>query len=420
VLTRLAKNRCEASDRRVAYVLNGFPVLSETFILNEIIELRRQRVEVHIFSLYRIDGNIVHTDAAGLATETAYLENIGRRRKLTALVRLFLTHPVRLMKTAYYVTQKRDRTLVWSLKQAVYLASEVTRLRVGHMHSHFAMEAAERAMLAGMLTGIPYSVAAHAVDIYVYQRMLREKMNRAKFVVTESAYNKNYLLQYNQGSPGQRIHVIRLGIDPDAFARNGKRPERPRLECALRIVSVARLVEKKGLTYLIHALGRLRREGLDTRATIVGDGPQREGLAELIAHHGLESAVLMVGAKDSDAVKGFLGEADLFVLPCIIATNGDRDGTPTALVEAMAMGIPVVSTTVAGIPEIVPPTAGFLVPPKDSVALADAIKTIYRMEHTTRNEMGKHGREYVLKHCNLKTETQKLVELFLAAPKPGG
>lgn len=399
---------------RVAYFLNAFPKLSETFVLREIIELKKQGVQVHIFSLLRLKEGTQHTEAASLIKETTYIADVGRRTKIKSLVYLLCTHPLRLVKTLGFVRRRRDRALTWSLKQSIYLARELRRRKVRHIHAHFALDAAEYAMLVNMLTGIPYSFAAHAVDIYVHQRLLREKMNYAKFIVTECNYNKMYLEQYNEECVGERIHVIRLGIDPAVFTCSNMAARVQKRDHPLHIVSVARLVEKKGLGHLIEALGLLKREGLHLQASIVGDGPERRALTELIGRHGLDSSVYLVGAKDTDGVQAYLREADVFVLPCIVAANGDRDATPTVLAEAMAMGVPVISTCVAGIPEVIPESAGVVVPPKDCVALAKAIKTIYRMGYAGRAEAGNHGREYVLKHCNLHEETKKLVGLFLA------
>jgi len=398
----------------IAYFLNAFPQLSETFVLNEILWLKKQGVNVLIFSLRHADEGVTHKEAEALISDTTYVCDKGKKAKIPCLVRLLLTKPLRLFKTVRFVKRKNDKRLIWSFKQAIYLAAEVTRLSVQHIHAHFALEASEHAMLVGMLTGIPYSFTAHAIDIYVHQRMLRDKMNYTKFVVTGCNYNKKYLIQYNPGFPGERIHIIKIGVNPDAFTRDNKPTETEKSGDGLHIVSVARLVEKKGFSYLIDALGVLKRKGLKFQATIVGGGPKQRTLADLIQWYKLGSVVHLAGPKDTDEVKTLLRTADVFVLPCIITDNGDRDATPTALIEAMAMEVPIISTTVAGIPEIVPRNAGILVPPKDSMALAKAIETIYQMGNSERKAMGANGREHVLQYCNLVKETKSLAELFLA------
>jgi len=184
------------------------------------------------------------------------------------------------------------------------------------------------------------------------------------------------------------------------------------LGAPLRLVSISRLVEKKGLIYLIDALAVLRDEGLEYQSIIVGDGPELKNLESLIKAHQLGSRVQLLGAKDSDQIKKILDDADIFILPCIITDRGDRDATPTAIIEAMAVGIPIISTTVAGIPEIVSKNAGILVPPRDSLALGKAIRTVYKMGDKERREMGRQGQQYVMTHCNIESEARKLIGLF--------
>jgi glycosyltransferase involved in cell wall biosynthesis len=261
------------------------------------------------------------------------------------------------------------------------------------------------------LSGLPYSMAPHAVDIYVYQRFLRDKMNHAKFIVTECQYNKDYLAGYNAQYSKERIQVQRLGFNLEKFKLKNN-VDQESLGAPFRLVSVSRLVEKKGLIYLIDALAVLRDEGLEYQSIIVGEGPELKNLESSIKTHQLGSRVQLLGAKDSDQIKKVLDDADIFILPCIITDRGDRDATPTAIIEAMAVGIPIISTTVAGIPEIVSKNAGILVPPRDSIALGKAIRTVYKMGNKERREMGRQGQQYVMTHCNIESEVRKLIGLF--------
>ncbi len=395
----------------VVYLLEAFPKLSETFILNEMLEMRRQGIDVRIYSLDQLNESTVHKEALPLIKDTVYLDKIGKKEKLLSLLYLLLTGPLRAFKTFRYVSGKNAEELKWSLRTSFFLAREVQRLGARHIHAHFALEAAEHAMLVSMLSGVPYSMAPHAIDIYVFQKFLRDKMNHAAFIATECQYSKDYLAHYNPQYPKERIHVQRLGFNPDTFKSRGN-IDKKASNTPFQLVSVSRLVEKKGLMYLIDALAALRDEGLEFRSLIVGEGPEYENLESSIKAHQLESKVQLLGAMDSDQVKKVLDMADVYILPCIITDSGDRDATPTAIIEAMALGIPIISTTVAGIPEIVSKDAGILVTPRDSVALAKAIRTVYEMGDQERREMGEHGRQYVLTHCNIETEVKKLLGLM--------
>jgi len=411
MLATLDNRNNSYKDLTVVYLLNAFPQLSETFILNEIREIKRQGINVRIYSIGQVEATTVHKEALPLIKDTVYLGKIGKKEKVLGLIYLLLTRPLRFFKTLLYVIQKNDQELKWSLKNSFFLAREVKRLGAQHIHAHFALEAAEHAMLVGMLSGLPYSMSPHAVDIYVYQRFLRDKMNHAEFIATECQYSKDYLAQYNTQYPKERIYVQRLGFNLEKF-KPGNNVNQESLGAPLRLVSISRLVEKKGLIYLIDALAVLRDEGLEYQSKIVGDGPELRNLESSIKNHQLGSRVQLLGAKDSDQIKKILDDADIFILPCIITDRGDRDATPTAIIEAMAIGIPIISTTVAGIPEIVSKNAGILVPPRDSIALGKAIRTVYKMGDKERREMGRQGQQYVMTHCNIESEARKLIGLF--------
>lgn len=396
---------------RVAYFLQTFPSLSETFVLNEIVELDRRGVEVRIISLSRCDEGVVHKIALPLISRTTYMDDIGRKEKWRGLLHLLWRHPWRLLRTLAFVWRRRhDPVLVWYFKQSLALARRLERERMRRIHAHFACEASDCALLVSMLTGLPFSLCVHAVDIYVRPRWLREKMDQAAFVMTVCQYNKEYLLGYHPSVPDERLHVIHLGIDGARFHPSESHVRREGE--LLHIVSIARLIEKKGLIYLIEALGMLKREGLSFRATIAGDGPERHRLVREAREQGIEERVRLSGPVDTDGVRALLDETDLFVLPCVVAENGDRDATPTVLEEAMAMGVPVISTTVAGIPEIIPSRAGILVPQRDATALAKAIRGIADLDDEARRAMGRSGRDHVLAHFSLEQQVEKLIALF--------
>jgi colanic acid/amylovoran biosynthesis glycosyltransferase len=361
----------------VAYVLRKFPVLSETFILNEMLELEAQGVTLHVFSLMPPNDPRFHEDLPKLKARITYLPRGSELRKLLRhhgrLVRQ--SRGVYLCALGHTVTRGRPK-LLWRFLQAGYIANEARRLKVTHIHAQFANHPTTVAMLASRLAGIPYSFTAHAMDLFkaqVDRRILARKVAAARFVATVSEFNVAYLREAAPG-PAGKVVLIPCGIDLDRFAPNGTPPLEP-----FRILSVARLVEKKGLPVLVEACRLLQARGLDFRCDIVGKGILRPRLESLIAEGGLTGRVRLLGPATQGEVREHYRASHLYVLPCVIAADGNRDGLPVSLLEALASGLPVISTPVTGIPEVVRHEHnGLLVPSDDALALADAIAAVAR------------------------------------------
>ena len=397
---------------KVSYLLNAFPKLSETFILNEIWELKKRGVDIFLVAMGRSNEGVLHAKAEAIAHEMTFLDEMSRKRKFENVVLACFLHPFRLFQTIAFIRKRFKKGKRWTLQQALYLSGELIRNDVKHVHAHFAMDAAEKAMLASLCTGISYSMHPHALDIYVRPDMLKDKMRFASFVSTECEFNKKYLLDYFPGYPEQKVVVLRLGIDLDMFTPKENTILETGTKNGLSILSVARLVEKKGMIYLLEAIKRLSEDGVRSKAVIVGEGPEYVRLSTFIVNNRLEGFVDLKGPRTSDYVKSLFAACDLFVLPCIVAKNGDQDATPTAIMEAMAMKIPVISTEVAGIPETISDACGFVIPEKNPVALAEAIKRVAQMSDSERRAMGEAGRTFVEANCNIRIQADKLVELF--------
>jgi glycosyltransferase involved in cell wall biosynthesis len=327
-----------ASGRRVCYLLKRYPRLSQTFVLNEMLELERQGVEVVVIA----------RDGSGEA----------------------IAHPAtkRLRAPVHYLRALEPREERWDDVAAALLRA----LRVDHVHAHFATWAAGAAMRAARRAGIPYSFTAHATDIWrdtVDTGALVERMAGASFVATVSECNRRHLgaLLDDAGRDGR---VVRLynGLDLERL-RPAAGPRTPGL-----VVAVGRLIEKKGFADLVEATRILAARGDDLRTVIVGDGPERASLDAQIARAGLHGRVELVPALAQDEVLALIGSATAFALPCVVGADGDRDGLPTVLLETMALGTPAVSTTVAGVPEMIEDgVSGLLVGQRDPAALADAL-----------------------------------------------
>jgi glycosyltransferase involved in cell wall biosynthesis len=247
---------------------------------------------------------------------------------------------------------------------------------VGHLHAHFAEAATTVAMLASRLSGVSFSFTAHAWDIYdrqsVGRAFLKEKIRRARFVVTVSDYNRRALRLLCGEEASRKIIRVYNGIDLSRF-----HPDPSVAREADFILAVGRLVEKKGFHHLIHACRLLRDKGLSFRCLIVGEGEERERLTRQIETLRVGTHVRLIGAQAQEQVVKMMREATVLVLPCVISASGDRDALPTVLLEALAVGLPAISTTVAGIPEIIEHgKTGFLVPPGDSISLAATIEEV--------------------------------------------
>ena len=361
----------------IAYVLKMYPRFSETFIVNEILELERQGVGVRIYSLYRPDDGRFHASLARVKAPVVYVPQyplIERAKVFPAHRAVFQADRSAYLRVLYFSLRRGHRYAIRRFLQAGVIAEHVMRHPVDALHAHFASSAARAAMLVGQLLDVPYSFTAHAKDIFHQQvdpDSLRSKMRAARFVVTVSDFNRAHLQNLLAARPGRGGDVRRLynGIDLSIFSPAPSAAREPDL-----ILGVGRLVEKKGFDDLIRACALLSERGMVFRCEIVGSGELRPSLENLAAELKVQDRVKLVGPKPQEEVIGAYRRATIFALPCVIGRDGNRDGLPTVLLEAMASGLPVVSTDVTGVPEIINANeTGLIVPPGDPTALADAL-----------------------------------------------
>jgi len=266
-------------------------------------------------------------------------------------------------------------------------------------------------MFVHYLTGIPYSFTAHAKDIYVKTSpaLLRDEAQAAQAVVTCTEYNRRYMSAQIGAAGVEKLHCIYHGLDLSEFAFSRPRAldSKPPL-----ILSVARLVEKKGLSDLIFAADTLRRRDRNFRVEIVGDGPLRQSLEAQVQRMGLDDRVSFLGALPHDELRRIYQRACVFALPCVVAADGDRDGIPNVLLEAMASGVPVVSTPVSGIPEVVNSEAeGLLVPPGSPARLADAVDRLLNSPEL-REKLALAARAKIETSFSIERNSAQLLSLF--------
>jgi glycosyltransferase involved in cell wall biosynthesis len=373
----MSQSKPAATATPVAYLLKRFPRLSETFVLHEILELERQGQELRLFSIMNPGEELVHADVSRVRTPVTYFPT--GYRAVLPLLRAHLTlwrrDPRRYAGIVAYILQRRRHSAtVKHFVRAGWLALQLERAGVRHLHAHFAHGPTSVAHFVKLLTGLPYSFTAHAKDIYTSPPdLLASKIRGASFVVTCTGYNVEHLSELVGEKAATRIHRIYHGLDLRKFNPNGAHPHGQDGGAPL-ILAVGRLVEKKGFPYLVEALSLLVACGYDARLRIVGGGEMKESLRGQIAEAGLQDRVELLGPRPQEELIDLYREAAIFALPSIVAESGDRDGIPNVLVEAMRLGVPVVSTTVSGIPELViDGETGLLVLPRDAPALASAL-----------------------------------------------
>lgn len=401
------------SQLRVAYLIKRFPHLSETFILHEVLELERKGLRLRIYSLHMPTGK-VNQSAKAVRSPIDYLPESRCRRSVSlleaALRRLLMDPGTFLGVTVRALIRFHHPSTPRHILYAAFVANRLERDGITHLHAHYANAPTTVALLAHQLTGIPYSFTAHAKDIYLSRkRTLTYKIENAAFVVTCSQYNRRYLASLARPGHAAPIHCVYHGLDRSAFPSpdlNRSQLERP------LILSVARLVEKKGLTYLLAACRRLMDQGYEFECRIVGEGPFRRVLQEQVRELGLTERVDLWGAETHERVLEMYPQATLVALPCVVARNGDRDGIPNALVEALYMCVPVVSTPVSGVPELIRSEVnGLLVPERDSHMLAASIARLLE-DPGLRRRLGLAGRRTVLSQFDMATNVRRLRQLL--------
>jgi glycosyltransferase involved in cell wall biosynthesis len=397
----------------VGYLLKTYPKVSETFILQEILDLEALGLGLEIFSLQRPTDAIVHSLARQVLAPITYLPTSMRQREgrpLMAHLRLFTAYPQRYMSTLRFVRQL-PAGLAWSeFIQGGCLAWALLKSNIRHLHAHFATEPAGTAELVHRFTGIPYSLTCHAKDIFLSSPDdLLRKMYHARFVVTCTEANRAYLQGIAGG--GTPIHRIYHGLNLTRF--DSLRTTDSSVDTGIpTILSVGRFREKKGFLTLIRACRILVDAGHRFRCQIVGYGPLQPEMEGLIRTLGLNETLLLCGKKTLEEVVDLYRRATIFTLPCQVADDGDRDGIPNVFMEAMAMGLPVVSTDISGIPELIEHNRnGLLVREQDPEELAKALGRL--LEHPEfRATLGQAGRETIVNNFVSEQSSRQLKALF--------
>jgi glycosyltransferase involved in cell wall biosynthesis len=406
----------------IGYLLKTFPKLSETFILNEMLELERQGLNLHVFSLRTPQDTNHHPAVSQLKAPVTYIPSLlpeWQRDEETDLIQSQLAwsrrDSAKLDRVLQFYCDRPEARRINEFLQGCYLAQEMERLGIDHLHVHFANVPAATAEIAQQLTGIPFSLTAHAKDIYLTEDVaLDRRIRSAEFVLTCTEYNRRYLETVSTSDTP--IYRSYHGIDLTRFRPQGDDVATGAgTQPPLNILSVGRFCEKKGFPHLLDACHQLQQTGVPFHCTIVGFGPLASQIEAQIAALGLADQVTLAGKLTQTEVIEQYRRADVFVLPCVVTQDGDRDGIPNVLLEAMATGLPVVSTAISGITELVQSGKnGLLVPERDAPAIAAAL-THLAENPALRQALGQAGRRTVHQNFTLEHNVGQVKNWLLRA-----
>jgi glycosyltransferase involved in cell wall biosynthesis len=397
---------------RIGYLYSRYPVLSQTFCDAEMLEFERRGHEIVLASLYPPKTPLRHEYLAKLQAPIRYapsshdLDKQARKAKRLGLWPYALVQKHEEKYGAEYKAALRARN-------ALFFVELFKRERVPHFHVHFANRAAHTAMFVKEISGIPFSITAHGQDFMSdlgSDELLRELCATAEFVGAETDYSRDMLAARCPES-GEKIFRVYNGIDLTRFpaAQTKRHSMGP-----VRFLSTGRLIPFKGFDILIDACAQLQNRALNFACEIIGDGPLRAELEARVAQHNLQERIHFAGEQSQNYVLRALRNSDIFVLASAPDERGASDIFPTVIAEAMASERPVVSTTVAGIPELVANSkTGVLVPPDDASALADAMDKLAR-EENLRDDFGRAGRIRIEQEFTIEKTIEPLLERFAA------
>jgi colanic acid/amylovoran biosynthesis glycosyltransferase len=396
---------------RMVYFLSRYPAVSHTFFLKEILGLRELGFEIETASVNPPDrptSKLPPIEAAE-ARNTYYLKQIDVWLGLGSLVAVTLVRTgvmlraLKAMATLGHWDLSRRLYAFFYMVEALLLGHWMHQRGLRHLHVHFGGSVSTVAMLAAEAWGFDYSMTIHGPEEFfeVEHCYLPRKIEKAKFIFCISDFCRSQLMKYCDPDHWDKMHVVRLGVDTDEFE-----PVSHEAKLPLQIICVGRLVAAKGQHILLQAFSHLRSKGHAVHLTYIGDGPARSSLEREAAEHVLGGHVTFCGALNHDQTREQMAKADIFALASF------AEGIPVALMEAMAMGIPCVSTSVAGIPELIQDKVdGLLVPPSSVESFASAIESLV-LDQALRKRLGASGRAHVVEHYNLAVNLNLLASHF--------
>lgn len=406
---------------RIGYVVKVYPRFSETFVVTEILAREAAGDDIAIFAMRPTSDARFHPELAQVQAPVHHLPKPGKLTEAWSLIRRAHQELPDFSQRYAAALPLLARMDAPDAIQAIDLALRIRAEGITHLHAHFASLAARVAMAAAALTQIPYSVTTHAKDIFhqdVDQQMLEEVLTRAHHVVAISEFNRQHLhTRFPQTS--HHTTLVRNGLDLERFGYRDPGPVGDRLE----VLAVGRLVEKKGFAHLIDAAANLRDAGVAVRVRIAGDGELRGVLRDQIDRLDLTDHVELLGPRSQAEIRDLLISADVFAAPCVVAADGNADGLPTVLLEAMATGVPSIATAVTGIPEAIhpggenEPATGLLLDPGENCcrALTTALQQAAAADFP-RVQIARAARDLVEREYDTRLQSRRLSALQHHSP----
>ena len=414
----------DSSPPRIVYLVGTYPSLTETFVLREIGALRRRGIEIVVLAIRRPGISQAAAGALGADATCIYARPDSLARHVLANFACLWWRPRRyvaalrtFVRAAAVLLPREALQLLYHFFAGVGFSRDLRRLGAAHLHCHFS-SATNLGLAAHLVGDIPFSFTVHASDdLFMSPILLSEKVAAARFVVAESDYAGRYL----DGATGfrfsEKVHRIYNGLEVGEVERLIGSIQNGSTKAALNgsvpyIISVGQLVPRKGHATLIQVCARLRARGQRFRCRIIGEGPERATLERLIVDNLLQGYVELVGPMGLDHVYAEMRKADVFALLAEIGPSGNRDGLPTVVLEAMAAGLPVLSTILVGIPEMVQDgVTGILVPERDVDAARRALERLLESAEL-RRELGVAGRARVREVFDLDRSANQLAALL--------
>lgn len=402
-----------AQGCRLVYLLSRYPAISHTFFQNEVRELRRLGFSIEVASINPSDRPRSKMTAAEAeeSDHTYYIKSTGKVQVLRTLLGTLFGHPRVFFRGLTAALRLKPGDLFATLYglfyfvEALLLGRWMRKKGYRHFHVHFGGPVATVGMLTSIAWEIPYSIMFHGPEEFydVDSSYLAQKIEHAKFIFCISNFCRSQIMKITSPEHWAKLQVIRLGVHPEIFTPNHRQPSEDGI---IEIACVGRLVPAKGQLILLQACAKLLEQGAPLRLRLIGDGPDRKHLESFVLEQGITSSVVFEGSRNHDETRRLLGGADIFALASF------AEGVPVALMEAMAMEIPCVSTYVAGIPELIRDgLEGLLVPASSPTALAEAIERLITEPHL-RESLGKSGRKRVLELYNLPENVLSLAAAF--------
>jgi glycosyltransferase involved in cell wall biosynthesis len=406
---------------KVAILLPILPDISHTFVYREVLAMKRHGADFIPIALEEGDRAVLHPEAKELLEVAMFLRKISLSQYLFYYLFFSLRFPGRMAELIrlYQPHANGDKLLFLRVDQfhnslhplhGVRLAWMLRKLGVTSLHAYGSTYPTTRAMTASCLLGIPFSTTAFVDFDFEYDfKLLPEKLRRSTFFITHTDFCKTRLRGVVPDLDIGKIRTIRIGVDPEQW-RPAQQPENAD---GSRLVAVCRFVEKKGLDVLLRASAILKKRNLPFQCLLIGDGPEMGRLQSLVAELNLEGEVRFTGAISTDGVRSFLVPNNVIVVPSVYARDGERDGIPTVLVEALACGVPAVASAISGIPELIDDgESGLLVPERDAERLASAIEAVLT-NPDLRARFGPNGRRKVLRDFDVRVNALRLWRMIL-------